>query len=42
MIFVPDYVTKVIDRGREFDENNLASVLMAFLIKINTLQLSLI
>lgn len=42
MIFIPDYVTKVIDWGREFNENNLGSVLIAFLIKINTLQLSLI
>lgn len=36
MIFIPNYVTTVIDRGREFSENNLASVLTAFLIKINT------
>lgn len=42
MIFIPDYMTKVIDRGRDFNENNLASVLIAFLIKTNILQLSLI
>lgn len=28
--------------GRAFSENNLAGVLAAFLVKINTLQLSLI
>lgn len=39
MIFIPDYVTKAIERGREFSGNNLASVLIAFLLNINTLQL---